>query len=183
MAISYSYSIAEPDSSSMLLGTMIDDVTSRITTKSFLIGDIFDLFELSLAFSSLTTTGTTGAATLVGGVLNIPQYSGTPYKMYTVLLTQSGGTDPAKTVLYNNVSGTIEFARTATGTYTCTITGVDTFTSAWYAITDNRFSLGINQNYMVINKTASNVITIYTYKAGALSDGLLLDTPLEIKIF
>ena len=182
MAISYSYPIAEPTSSSMLLGTMIDEETSRIATKSYLMGDIFDLFELSLPFRSLTTNGTTGAATLVEGVLNIPQYSGMPYRMYTVLLTQSSG-DPAKTVLYTNVNGTIEFARTATGTYTCTITGTDTFTSAWYAITDNRFSLSTNQNYMVINKTASNVITIYTYKAGVLSDGLLSDTPLEIKIF
>lgn len=183
MAISYSYSIAEPDSSSMLLGTMIDEDTSRIATKSFLIGDIFDLFELSLPFRSLTTTGTTGAATLVDGVLNIPQYNGMPYKLYTVLLTQSGSTSPAKTILYNSVSSAVEFARIGTGTYTCTITGVDTFINAWYAITDNRFSLNTNQNYIVVNKTASDVITIYTYKAGVLSDGLLLDTPFEIKIF
>lgn len=183
MAISYSYPIAEPTSSSMLLGTMIDEDTGRIATKSYLMGDIFTLFELDLPFRSLTTVGTSGAATLVDGVLNIPQYNGMPYKLYTVLLTQSGGTDPAKTVLYNNVSSTIEFDRVTTGTYTCTITGVDTFTSAWYAITDNRFSLNTNQNYMVVNKTASDVITIYTYKAGVLSDGLLLDTPFEIKIF
>jgi hypothetical protein len=183
MAISYSYPIAEPASSSMLLGTMIDEETGRIATKSYLMGDIFDLFELSLPFRSLTTSGSNGAATLVDGVLNIPQYSGMPYGMYTVLLTQTGSADPGKTILYSDINGSIEFARTATGTYTCTITGVDTFATAWYSITDNRFSLGVNQNYMVINKTASNVITIYTYKAGVLSDGLLLDTPLEIKIF
>lgn len=188
MAISYSYPIAEPASSSMLLGTMIDEETGRIATKSYLMGDIFDLFELSLPFKSLTTDGNDGAATLIDGVLNIPNYGAPPYKMYTALLTQTGSVlpaaNPSKTVLYNTLGlWSIEFARTDIGTYTVTISGhLATFNNAWYSLTDNRLLLG-DGNYMVINKTGGTVLTIYTYKNNALSDGVLLNTPLEIKIF
>jgi hypothetical protein len=183
MAISYSYPIAEPASSSMLLGTMIDEETGRIATKSYLMGDIFDLFELSLPFKSLTTNGTTGAATLTDGVLNIPNYGAAPYKSYYVLLTQSSG-DPAKTILYDTLGlWQIEYARVSPGVYTATISGhLATFNNAWYSLTDNRFAL-VDGNYMVINKTSSTVLTIYTFKNNAPTDGLLSNTPLEIKIF
>ncbi len=54
-------------------------------------------------FSSLTTTGTSGAATLVGGVLNVPQYasSALPYTSLFVKLTQSGNNNPTYSVLSN----------------------------------------------------------------------------------
>lgn len=189
MAIIYSYPTATPNMNTLLLGTAVDAETGLNVTKQFSVSAIGSLIANEyVVVSELTTAGTTGAATLIDGVLNIPEYTPTlGYRMYTVYLTQSGSTlpaaNPSKTVLFDDIDGTIEFARTAAGTYTCTITGTDTFDSAWYAITDNRFSLSTNQNYVVVNKTASNVITIYTYKAGELSDGLLLDTPMEIKIF
>jgi len=55
------------------------------------------------AFSSLTTTGTSGASTLVGGVLNVPQYasSALPYTSLFVKLTQSGNNNPTYSVLSN----------------------------------------------------------------------------------
>ena len=55
------------------------------------------------AFSSLTTTGTSGAATLVGGVLNVPQYasSAPPYTSLFLKLTQSGNNNPTYSVLSN----------------------------------------------------------------------------------
>jgi len=58
------------------------------------------------AFSSLTTTGTSGAATLVGGVLNVPQYasSAPPYTSLFVKLTQSGNNNPTYSVLSNDTS-------------------------------------------------------------------------------
>jgi hypothetical protein len=185
MAIIYSYPTAAATLSTLLLGSAHDAETGTNITKQFSVGDIASLIaDEYIVVSSLTTTGTTGNATLVSGVLNIPNYTYDPgYRMYTTYLTQTGSSAPTKTVLFNDVNGTVEFARTATGTYTCTITGTDTFDTAWYSITDNRFALGVDQNYMVVNKTSPTVITIYTYKAGVLSDGLLLNTPFEIKIF
>lgn len=187
MAIIYSYPTATPNMNTLLLGTAVDAETGLNVTKQFSVSAIGSLIASEyVVVSELTTAGTAGAATLIDGVLNIPEYAPTlGYRMYTVYLTQSGLSDPAKTILYDDIDGTIAFERIvgSPGTYTCTITGGDTFDSAWYAITDNRFSLGVNQNYIVINKTAADVLTIYTYKAGVLSDGLLLDTPMEIKIF
>ena len=136
------------------------------------------------AVSELTTVGTTGAATLVDGVLNIPDYTTDPlgYRTYTALVSQLGTSDPTVLSLSDNVDGTIGFARTGIGVYTCTIVGVDTFTNAYYALTDNRFDL-TNGNYITINKTAASVLTIRTYKNELPSDVLLSSTPLEIKIF
>ena len=56
------------------------------------------------AFSSLTTTGTSGAATLVEGVLNVPQYasSAPAYTSLFVKLTQSGNNKPSYSVLSND---------------------------------------------------------------------------------
>lgn len=58
------------------------------------------------AFSSLTTTGTSGAATLVAGVLNVPQYasSAPAYTSLFVKLTQSGNNTPTYSILSNDTS-------------------------------------------------------------------------------
>ena len=83
------------------------------------------------AFSSLTTTGTSGAATLVAGVLNVPQYvSSAP--AYTssfisisfISISQSGTGEPTAAFLSNDaglVLGTD--TRMGTGEYYFTFTG------------------------------------------------------------
>jgi hypothetical protein len=185
MAIIYSYPTATPNMSTLLLGTAVDAETGLNVTKQFSVSAIGSLIaDTYVTFSELTTVGTSGAATLVDGVLNIPQYASEPlgYRTYTVLLTQTGTSDPTKLVLSDDVDGTIEFARTGVGVYTCTITGADTFTNAYYSLTDNRFSL-TDGNYMVINRTSPSVLTITTYKNSLASDVLLSGTPIEIKIF
>jgi hypothetical protein len=55
-------------------------ITSLTTTgtsgASNVSGGVLNIPNYSQTFSSLTTTGTSGAASLSGGVLNIPQYAG-----------------------------------------------------------------------------------------------------------
>jgi hypothetical protein len=192
MAIQYSYPKALGiNSTDLLFGSQTSgEYGVKNVTKNFQVGALADFIASTLPFQELTTTGVDGAATLVDGVLNIPTPSvyNPGYKMYTVLLTQIGSVlpaaNPSKTVLHDTLGlWSIEFARTAVGTYTATISGhLSNFNSAWYALTDNRFSLA-DENYMVVNKTGSTVITIYTYKSGVLSDGVLLNTPFEVRIF
>jgi len=185
MAIIYSYPTATPNLSTMLLGSALDAETGMNTTKQFSVGAIGSLIaDEYLVVSSVTTTGTSGAATLVNGVLNIPNYTQEPlgYRMYNALITQTGTNAPTALVLGDDINGTIAFARTGVGVYTCTITGVDTFSNAYYSLTDNRFSLA-DGNYMVINRTSPSVLTITTFKNSLASDVLLSGTPLEIKIF
>lgn len=187
MAIQYSYPKALGiNSTDLLFGSQTSgEYGVKNVTKNFQVGALADYISSTLPFQELTTVGVDGAATLVDGVLNIPNYTYDPgYKMYTVLLTQTGSSSPSKTVLHDTLgSWSIEFARTAVGTYTATISGhLSNFNSAWYALTDNRFSLD-DGNYMVVNKTGSTVITIYTYKNNVLSDGVLLNTPFEVRLF
>jgi hypothetical protein len=185
MAIIYSYPTATPNMNTLLLGTAVDAETGLNVTKQFSVSAIGSLIASEyVVVSELTTVGTSGAATLVSGVLNIPQYTVDPlgYRTYTALITQTSTSDPTTLALSDSIDGTITFARTAVGVYTCTISGVDLFNNAYYALTDNRFSID-DGNYVVINKTSPSVLTINTYKNNALSDALLSSTPLEIKIF
>ena len=77
-------------------------------------------------FSSLTTTGTSGAATLVAGVLNVPQYvsSAPAYTSSFISISQSGTGEPTAAFLSNDaglVLGTD--TRMGTGEYYFTFTG------------------------------------------------------------
>lgn len=69
--------------------------TTKVIKKSNLITDPL--------FTSLTTTGTTGAATLVAGVLNIPQYGGGIVDSVTGLDTDNA--DPANPIINIAVDG------------------------------------------------------------------------------
>jgi hypothetical protein len=55
---------------------------------------------------TLTTTGTSGAATLTGATLNIPQYSGGAFGAHTFLPLPSGGATSAITISINPLSST-----------------------------------------------------------------------------
>ena len=46
-----------------------------------------------------------------------------PYKVYTALLTQSGGLAPVDTVLENTLGGTLVWTRQSTGNYIATLNG------------------------------------------------------------
>lgn len=184
MAILYSYPQASPGLNDLVLGSQYVEGEGMIA-KSFTVGEIGQLITSTYStVQSLTTSGGSGSATLIDGVLNIPNYT-VPYKSYYARLTQSGVVDPNPvTVLLNQSGWTVTVTRSAVGTYLVTVSGhLATFNSSWYALTDNRFALQTNQNYMLINQTGSTELTIYTYKAGVLSDGLLSETPLEIKFF
>jgi hypothetical protein len=155
MAIIYSYPTGVPTASTLLLGSAHDPETGANITKQFSIGAIADVVATEIA----------------------------NYRSYVAYLNMDG-TTVVPTVLFNDLNGTITFVRTAVGTYECTISGVDNFDAAWYSITNNiLFFLGSNENYVVINKTSSTIITIYTYMSGVLSDNGFDNTPLEIKIF
>ena len=75
MAIANSYPIGTPKSNDLLIGTSIPDpnTNEQPKTRNFSVSDVIALADIP--FTSLTTTGTSGAATLIGGVLNIPNYT------------------------------------------------------------------------------------------------------------
>jgi len=187
MAILYSYPQASPEITDLVLGSKHIE-GEGLVTKSFTLSEIGQLFgDTYSTIQSLTTNGSSGNATLIDGVLNIPNY--TPeYTSYYARLTQSGADPvtgiPSINLFYNDTGWTITATRAGIGSYILTVSGhLATFNNCYYALTDNRFSLGSNQNYITINQATSTQLQIYTFKAGALSDSLLLETPLEIKFF
>jgi hypothetical protein len=64
---------------------------------------------------TLTTTGTSGAATLIGSTLNIPQYSGGSGTVTSVSATVPSPASPALSVAVSNPTTTPAIAITANG--------------------------------------------------------------------
>jgi hypothetical protein len=90
MAIIYTYPIVVPQGTDLILGSvMIED---ELVTRNFRVSDISSAGGGTV--TSLTTTGTSGASTLIGGVLNVPNYA-TGGSTVTVIntLTSNSTTD------------------------------------------------------------------------------------------
>lgn len=110
-----------------------------------------------------------------------------PSKRYVATLTQTAGNAPVATVLENDLSAAIVFARTSAGLYTGTL--IDAFSVGKTMV---RFGTPIPVDDLAtieVVLTSANVITFKTknYKtsddsAGVL-DGLLTDTAIVIEVF
>ena len=104
-----------------------------------------------------------------------------PYKTYITNISQTGTAAPNTSGGYSQLTGTLTFARTSAGTYTIT-NSVAEFTA------NNTFVFFQNSGGSVTRLfqyaiTSTTVITIYSWTgAGSLSDGLLGDDSIEIKI-
>jgi hypothetical protein len=86
--------------------------------------------------SSLTTTGDTGPATLVGGVINVPNYI--PYdRIYLILTIDTVSGDPVISTIYNTTAATFSVVKATTGKYSITAT-------------TNIFNLGFNSTHFSI---------------------------------
>jgi len=182
---------------------------------------------------SLTTTGTSGAATLNSGVLNIPQYTtsfsvydeeggpgftvddgetvlmfstptikaitgvpiGSPpnpnsislglgWDNHVSLLTQSGTSAPTMIMLLDNGVSPITWTYTAVGTYQATFATSFTDLNKVSFEIQNKFSGNGTIPYIanIVNVTTSG-FTVKTFRVdtGAAVDGVLENTPLEIK--
>jgi len=89
--------------------------TTGTSGVATLTGNALNIPNYSGVIAQITTAGTTGAATLVGSTLNIPNY-GAAYTELFFEITRSGSTYTA--VIYRNTTGaTFTFARTGTGVY------------------------------------------------------------------
>jgi hypothetical protein len=105
---------------------------------------------VKLPGSVLTTTGTSGPATITGGVLNIPQYSAGPQEIYntTYTATMTSGTGTLTTLTLAASSGSVQKYRvsvssseSAAGTGTCTTPGTISL-SIGYVDADSGYTVG-----------------------------------------
>ena len=127
----------------------VDTSTSKNTTKTFTAGEIASLASGSTAYNS-----------------------------YVALLTQAGTAAPVATVLSNNLTATLTWARTGVGVYTLTASAA-TFTANKTIIFLNAGSLS---SLITGERTSDTVLTIRTISGGA-ADSAITNGAFEVRIY
>lgn len=112
------------------------------------------------------------------------------YKIYKVLMTQSGTDAPTATILENTL-GDIVWERDVTGIYLGTLTGVFTTSklflpnpnaSGSFILRDTSFA---STGTYSINRKSDNILELRSYRisGGTLSDAMLNNAPIEIIVY
>jgi len=104
-----------------------------------------------------------------------------PYRVYTVLITQTGTDAPVVTVLENTI-GNIVWTRSAPGEYVGTLSNafVSNKTFAFAASNDG----GLSSFQIDYTSAAPDVIYLVTFDStNTLSDDLLINSSLEIRVY
>ena len=103
------------------------------------------------------------------------------YRSYTALLTQTGTDAPVAIVLENNI-GNIVWSRVSDGEYNGTLNSAFTSNKTYYSITMTSGG-GLDVGQFVQNTTQSDYISIATWSNNIFFDGLLANTPIEIRVY
>lgn len=103
MAIINSYPIGTPKTNDLLVGTSMPNVNTDADpiTKNFSVSDVIAL----VPDLTLTTNGTSGASTLAGGVLNVPNYATGVQSVVAGTNVTVDNNDPANPII--NATGVI----------------------------------------------------------------------------
>ena len=151
MAIIYSY-------------PAIDEVSS---------GDLILISDSSKSNATKSATVNQLSAYIVPGI-NV-------YDSYTALLTQTSTNAPVATVLSNNLTATLTWARTGTGVYTLTASAA-TFTANKTIIFINA---GSSQSIITGERTSDTVLTVKTFvpSSGAAVDAAITNGAFEVRIY
>ena len=120
---------------------------------------------------------TTGAAVWELYFSTVPKY-----KVYTILLTQTGEGDPQVTELENTLGVTPIWTYDTTGFYQTDWVFGTNFRKIYYNITNkgsvaHEFRIGFGQNGPNFS------IFIQTFNSGVLTNGLLANTPIEVRVY
>lgn len=104
-----------------------------------------------------------------------------PYKVYTALLNQTGGTAPVATVLENTI-GTITFSYIAEGNYRVLSSGLFTIGKSLIFTGQNYTDTGTETTYS--SPLDVNTMSLETIGGdGSGADGNLINTMVEIRVY
>jgi len=109
--------------------------------------------------------------------------SNAQYKIYTALLTQTGTDAPTAIVLENTFNGEIVWTRDQNGGYIATLSGSFPQNKTFILITPN--STGVDLPIFTANWNTTDNLVFYTFDGSTLlyTDGLLINTPIEIRVY
>lgn len=102
-----------------------------------------------------------------------------PYKVYTVLLTQSLTNAPVATILENTLGGTVVFSYSGVGSYVATLTGVFILNKTWCSIT----STASADVTVTAGRSSDNTVNINSFLSGTLTNSIMSPTCLEIRVY
>ena len=153
MAIIYAYPIAVPQSTDLILGSVMEG--GKLVTRNFRVSDVSSAGSGTV--TSLTTSGTSGVSTLIGGVLNVPNYAtgGGEFASLTTI-----GTSGVSTL----VNGVLNIPDYAAGGGTVTV--INTLTSN---STTNALSAYQGKVLKEVQNTQQTAINLNTAKVGITS--------------
>lgn len=118
------------------------------------------------------------------GWLNLDQFVNSKipaptYKVYTALLTQTGTNAPVATVLENTLGGTVVWSYIGPGLYLGTLVGAFPIEKTQLFLQNTG---GQEANYY-INDNNIDYVAIATSEIDTTVDGLLFNTPIEIRVY
>ena len=142
-----------PISSSGGATPAISIATANTTTTGALTSTDWNTFNSKQGAITLTTTGTSGAATFVGNTLNIPQYSGTN------IYNSDGTLSALRTVTMNGKN--LIFAD-GTGSSTFQVNMDDGTVSSLFSQTTTLMQMNVQGKYINITPSAINISGFYT---------------------
>lgn len=135
--------------------------------------------------ASPTFTGTPTAPTAILGT-NTTQIATTafvqgirPYKVYTAMLTQTSTSAPTAKVLENTLGGTLVWTYSSIGVYVGTLTGAFTVDKSPIILTSNNSGVTLTGGA----SGSTNFVGIETRTGGTLTDGLMTDSFIEIRVY
>ena len=134
------------------------------------------------AVDSLTPTDEGNALKEVADYVDQEITAVKPYKIYSILISQSSTSAPVVTTLLENTfTGTITWARLSTGLYEGTITTTE-FTNLKTAFILTPIGVDLN---CATYSTADNKVQIKTWQCSAVAfaDGQLNETYYEIRVY
>jgi hypothetical protein len=139
-----------------------------------------DYFQFINADKFITQGGTSSQYVMGDGSLSNGFTGGTIYKVYSALISQSSTSPPTVTIKENTLGYTPSLSRNLAGQYEIGVTGT---TIPMYSITEN--TTNINSVFRMVPSFNMGIYTIaiITYLSGVATDGLLSNTPIEIKVY
>jgi hypothetical protein len=137
----------------------------------------------------------TGTPTLPTGTIGVTQTAGNnttalattafvknqnPFKTFSITINQTGSNAPTTSLMQNDTGSTFSLTRNSTGLYTVTASSAVFYSGTTFIMIQNNQAVDtISVRYF---RTSNTQIEIRTYLSGVLTDGLLVDCSLEIKL-
>lgn len=104
-----------------------------------------------------------------------------PYRVYTGLISQTGTSDPTVVIMENTI-GNIVWARTTNGSYQGYLPG-EFLAAKTFLLTSGDYSINPTNQARQFFRNNDDYISILTQINGIVADGLLENTPIEVRIY